>query len=211
MKRMTLISVVIMLGLFLGPTAQAGPVVNPGTYCTNKSLAPDWCNEETCSCDEDLFFTKFWKEKFWGGGPGKPGNVLMAIGQGFVFQNAVLKEVVDPQIRPWCTDLGGVVRYRTIYEGGMLTLNSSGPWLEKGNLTAKNVTANNYSCHDAYGNLLGFRLTMVPEFEKTEYSFFIFAAFDVGPDNYEVKIDSDRVVFQRGYGFDAIIDIYEGE
>ena len=64
MKRMTLISVVIMLGLFLGPTAQAGPVVNPGAYCTDESLAPDWCNEDPCSCNEDLFFTKFWKEKF---------------------------------------------------------------------------------------------------------------------------------------------------
>jgi hypothetical protein len=204
MKQLMLISVVIMLGLFLGVTAQAGPVVNPGTYCTNEeTFVPDWY----ASCNEGLFFTKFWKEKFWGGGPGKPGNVLMAIGEGFVFQNAVLKNVVGPVVRPWCTALGGVARYMTTYEGGMLTLNSSGPWLKKGSLKAENVTAYNYSCHDANGSLLSFKLFMYPEFDKTDYSFEIAAFFDVGSENYEVKVDDDGVVFQRGYDFDALIDI----
>ena len=195
MKRMMLISVVIMLGLFLGLTAQAGPVVNPtGSWST---LAGD-------------FTTKFWKEKFFGGGPGQPGNVLMAIGQGFVFQNAVLEEVVPNQgIPDWCSPLGGVASYVTTYEGGMLTLNSSGPWLKKGSLKGKNITATNTSCHDASGNLLGFQLTMTGPFIKSPYSFTITADFivDVTDGNYQVKTDSDGVVFQRGYDFDATISI----
>lgn len=43
--------------------------------------------------------TKFRKEKFIGGGPGQPANVLMAVGQGFLFQNAVL-ESVAPNSNP---------------------------------------------------------------------------------------------------------------
>jgi len=39
------------------------------------------------------FTTKFRKEKFIGGGPGQQANVLMAIGQGFFFQNTVLESV----------------------------------------------------------------------------------------------------------------------
>ena len=39
------------------------------------------------------FTTKFRKEKFIGGGPGQQANVLMAVGQGFFFQNAVLGSV----------------------------------------------------------------------------------------------------------------------
>jgi len=39
------------------------------------------------------FTTKFRKEKFIGGGPGQQANVLMAVGQGFFFQNAVLESV----------------------------------------------------------------------------------------------------------------------
>jgi len=190
MKRMMLISAVIMLGLFLGLTAQAKPVVNPtGSWST-----------------PDDFTTKFWKEKFFGGGPGQPGNVLMAIGQGFVFQNAVLKEVVLFDVPEWCSLLSGVVSYQTTYEGGMLTLNPSGPWRK--NLKAKNVNATNISCHDGSGNLLGLELTMTGPFIKSPYSFAITADFDVTDDNYQVKTDSDGVVFQVGYDFDATITIY---
>ena len=194
MKRMILISFVIMLGLFFGLTAQAGPVVNPpGTWTT-----------------PDDFTTKFWKEKFFGGRPGAPGNVLMAIGEGFVFQNAVLEGVViNPDgIPPWCLALGGLASYVTRYEGGMLTLNSSGPWLKKGSLKATDVTATNTSCHDGGGNLLGFKLTMEGPLDKSTYSFIIDASFDVTPDNYEVKMDADGVVFQVGYDFDATITLY---
>ncbi len=190
-----LISVVIMLGLFLGLTAQAGPT---GSWNTYDDPDPD-------------FTTKFWKEKFFGGGPGATGNTLMAIGQGFVFQNAVLVgdpiEVPNP-LPDWCSSLGGLASYKTTYEGGMLTLNPSGPW--KTNLKAKNVTAINTSCHDSTG-LLGFNLTMTGPFDKSTYSFNITADFDVTPDNYEVKMDSDGVVFQIGYDFDATITIYYSE
>jgi len=39
------------------------------------------------------FTTKFRKEKFIGGGPGQQANVLMAVGQGFFFQNTVIESV----------------------------------------------------------------------------------------------------------------------
>jgi len=39
------------------------------------------------------FTTKFRKEKFIGGGPGQQANVLMAVGQGFFFQNTALESV----------------------------------------------------------------------------------------------------------------------
>jgi len=39
------------------------------------------------------FTTKFRKEKFIGGGPGQQANVLIAVGQGFFFQNTVLESV----------------------------------------------------------------------------------------------------------------------
>jgi hypothetical protein len=192
MKRMILVSVFLVVALSLGLTAQAGPVVDP--------YGP-WSSP-------DDFTTKFWKEKFFGGGPGEPGNVLMAIGQGFVFQNAVLKEPpVAGELPEWCAYVQGVVSYITTYEGGMLTLNSSGPWLKKGNLKAKNVTATNTSCHDPDGNLLGFRLEMIGSFQKSTYSFDVQASFIVEDDNYEVKTD-DGMVFQVGHDFDAIITIY---
>lgn len=41
------------------------------------------------------FTTKFRKEKFIGGGPGQQANVLMSVGQGFFFQNAVLESVAS--------------------------------------------------------------------------------------------------------------------
>ncbi len=52
------------------------------------------------------FTTKFLKEKFIGGGPGQQANVLMAVGQGFFFQNAALESVA-----PTCNPDG----YMTIY------------------------------------------------------------------------------------------------
>ena len=201
MKRLMLIGVAIMLGLFLGSRAQAGPVVNPGTYCTDEDV---WEN-----CNPEFFFTKFWKEEFFGGGPGQPGNSLMAIGQGFVFQNAVLQEVVSctPCIYGECAIFS--FRCETTYEGGMLTLNSGGPWLGKGSLKATNITAFNLSYHDADGNLLEFVLTMMGQFNKSGYGFLIVAGFVATPDNYEVKVDSDGVVFQVGNDFDAVIWIRE--
>ena len=90
MKKMMLISAVVMLGLFLGITVQA----------------------QTYNATGD-----FWKEKFFGGGPGQPGNTLMAVGVGFVFQNAVLLTVEGPYSPPgqWCENVGGAASYRTTY------------------------------------------------------------------------------------------------
>ena len=45
------------------------------------------------------FTTKFRKEKFIGGGSDQQANVLMAVGQGFFFQNAV-PESVAPNSNP---------------------------------------------------------------------------------------------------------------
>jgi hypothetical protein len=197
MKRMVLMSVVLVLGLFLAATAQAGRVDNPtGNWST-----------------PDQFTTKFWKEKFFGGAAGQVGNVLMAIGKGFVFQNAVIKEPpVGPSFEPlpWCTELGGALTYETTYEDGMLTLNPSGPWRQ--NFKAKDVKAINTSCHDQYGKFLGFRLEMDGQFQKVKkstYSFDIQASFDVEPGNYAVKTDpDDGMVYQIGYKFDATITIH---
>lgn len=200
MGRGIVFSVVLVMGLLLAFTAQAGPVLNENndTY--------------TWSTPED-FTTKFWMEKFFGGGPGKPGNVLMAIGEGFVFQNAVLESVSElkgEMFPSWCIPLGGSFAYETTYTGGMLTLNSSGPWLKKGSLKATDVEeATNISCHDSLGNLLGFQLTMGGQFDKSIYTFGIEATFTVTPDNYQIKTDAEGVVFQRGYYFGATITLGE--
>ena len=69
MKRMVLISVVLVLGLFLVTTAQAGRVVDPtGSWST-----------------PDDFTTKFWKEKFFGGAPGQPRKRPYGDWQGVCF------------------------------------------------------------------------------------------------------------------------------
>ncbi len=80
MKRKIFVGLTFLVVLLLSVVAQGGPVVDSGIYCTDDD------------CD-GYFKTKFWKEKFFGGGPGQPGNVLMALGQGFILQNAVLDNV----------------------------------------------------------------------------------------------------------------------
>ena len=45
------------------------------------------------------FTTKFRKEKFIGGGPEQQAKVLMAVGQGFFFQNTII-ESLAPTINP---------------------------------------------------------------------------------------------------------------
>ena len=47
------------------------------------------------------FTTKFRKEKFIGGGPGQQANVLIAVGQGFFFQNTVLESVAPTSNPDW--------------------------------------------------------------------------------------------------------------
>ncbi|MGB2908521.1 MAG: hypothetical protein WBB73_15565, partial [Candidatus Aminicenantaceae bacterium] len=92
------------------------------------------------------FEAKFWKEMFKGGGPGKPGNTLMAVGQGFIFKRAVLDSV------DFFSEPG--YEHATTYVGGVLILNSSGPWLNKGKLMDTGIMALNNSIFDAAtGNL----------------------------------------------------------
>jgi hypothetical protein len=208
MKRLALMGLLLLVALFISSTVHARRVINEGTYCTEGYAAdhPDVC--------DDTFTTKFFKEKFFGGGPGELGNVLMAKGQGFMLQNvALIEEPIScttegcglPTDDPcYATDW----TYKTVYDGGMLTLNSKGPWLDKGMLKAKGFTATNYSRHDVDGNLIGFCMVIAGEFRNAPYSFNAWALFDVTEDNYQFKQDEDgKPVFQRGYDFDALIDI----
>jgi hypothetical protein len=153
--------------------------VNYGTYST---------------CDPPDFNTKFWKEMFKGGGPGQPGNILKAIGDGFVFKHAKIDEngaQVDGD------------SYVTTYVGGKLTLRSSGPWLNKGQLKARDITAVNVSTWDDYG--LHFELRFGGMFENTGIYFKVLAWYDGRP---EMKGWGDTSYeFQRGTDFHTKIVI----
>ena len=218
MKKMALISLAFLVALLLSYSAQAKPVfdrINEGTYCTEGLAGYDSCADET-------FATKFWKEKFFGGGPGQQGNVLMAIGQGFTLQNVVLQGVescaqvdctIDP-ISPCYSDPEGqpiIYNYKTTYTGGFLRLNK-GPhklWLNKGKLKDTDLNVTNYSAHNPDGSLAHFCLVMNGEFDNApENTYDVIATFDVDEDNYQFKYDDEgNPVFHRGYDFDAVITI----
>ena len=179
MKKGALSISAVMLVFFFCVSVHAGPQIVPGIY--------------------DDVTTKFWKEKFLGGGPGQPGNVLMAVGRGFMFQNAVLESVVPT---------GNADEYFTTYTGGRLTLNSKGPWLEKGNLKAKGVTVQNISRFDNDTGYLEFTLTMSGSFDRVPDSYFDITATYAGYPR--IQIDGDGIwLFQRGRGadIDVVIDI----
>ena len=149
---------------------------------------------DTFTSDAD-FSTKYWKEMFKGGGPGQPGNTLMAVGQGFIFKKAVLYETVPS---------GGPGQYTTTYVKGDLMLNSSGPWLNKGKLRDTKVVAVNQSTTDGAGGL-DFTLTFTGQFDNTGVFYQVTAEYSGTP---EVKYDDyDNPVFQRDYFFDAEIII----
>jgi hypothetical protein len=145
------------------------------------------------------FYTKFWKEMFKGGGPGQVGNTLMALGEGFIFNQAKLKLVEASDIPDYA--------YKTTYEEGKLTLNSSGPWLKSGILRATHVTATNYSIQDPVTGELSFLITLAGDFDKVPYTFVIEARYQGQP---EVKYDEmGRPVFHRGTDFEVEIIISE--
>jgi hypothetical protein len=205
------------VAFLISTTVHARRVINTGTFCTAVGL--------DIACDPDEFFTtKFFKEKFFGGGPGEPGNVLMAKGQGFMLQNVALQ----PEGAEFCDDVGehcGLIegdrcyepdpalawQYVTVYKGGMLTLNSKGPWLDKGMLKAKDFDATNYSRVDEEGNLHFCLVIEDGTFRNAPgYTFNAMARFDGTPDNYQFKVDDEgKPVFQRGYHFDALIQILD--
>ena len=160
------------------------PAVNPGTYTTG--------NED--------FYTKFWKEKFKGGSPGATGNVLMAVGQGFIFKQAVLSEVLPAE----CGFTECTRDWETTYEGGILILNSSGPWLNKGKLMATNLTATNCSYGVDEDGILDFEITISGKFDNTELYFDVIANYSDIP---EFKFFAGNPVFQRGSYLDIRITI----
>ena len=211
MKRLALMGLVLLVAFLITATVHARPWINFGTFCT-EGYATD---HPEVVCDE-TFTTKFFKEKFFGGGPGELGNVLMAKGQGFMLQNVKLQEAVECDTLGCGLDIehpcyGQDWQFMTTYEGGMLTLNSKGPWLDKGMLKAKGlITATNYSRHDAEGNLSGFCMVITGEFRNAPYGFNAWALFEVTEDNYQFKQDDEgNPVFQRGYDFDALIEILD--
>ena len=148
------------------------------------------------------FATKFWKEKYLGGGDGTPGNVLMAVGEGFSFQNAVLQSVSGPiAILSPCGGSAGA--FVTTYTGGDLTLNPSGPWDD--NIKIRDVTATNMSGMDN-----GKRFFILSFSGTSDSGVFVdvTATFCEGADNYKrQETKNGKPVFQEGYDFDAEIDI----
>jgi len=147
----------------------------------------------------------FWIEKFKGGGPGQPGNVLQAVGEGFTLNNAVLDSVV----------LSGVDEYTSTYVNGKLVL-TNGPWkpllkeLKTGVLKCSDVTAVNVSAFDNATGVLKFELTLTGTFDKTDITFKAVATYKGTP---EVHIDENGIpIYQRDSAanaetFDVTIEI----
>mgnify|MGYP005855815119 CR=1 FL=1 len=173
---------VLALVLLLNLAGWAKVRVIPGTYST--------ANGD--------FYTKFWKEMFKGGGPGQPGNTLMALGEGFIFNQAKLQTVEasdDPNFM-----------YKTTYVGGKLTLNSSVDWLKSGILRATKVTAINYSSQNPpLTGELTFLIKLESDFDNAPYHFLIEATYQGQP---EVKYDDlGNPCFQRGTDLEVTITI----
>jgi hypothetical protein len=146
--------------------------------------------------------TKFWMEKFQGGGPGQEGNVLMATGKGFMFQHAILEEAT----------LNPDNSYTTTYIGGELTLNPSGPWASKvkgkkpfRTLKASDITATNHSTYDPVTGKLIFELTFGGKFDNANLSYCAKATYDGFP---QIKLDDEgKPVFQRGFSPEFKVEI----
>jgi len=189
MKRTIVFSLVFLMVFTIGLSAKVK--VNPGIYSTA----------------EGHFYTKFWKEMFKGGFPGQPGNVLMALGEGYIFNQAKLVTVEPGAWGGLPNDLN-VYAYKSTYTGGMMTLNPSGPWCDSGTLKAKNVTAVNYSSQDpVLTGILKFHLTIEGDFDNAPgYHYVVEATYDGQP---EVKYDelTGQPCFQRGMDYEVTINI----
>jgi hypothetical protein len=190
-KRWTKTCLLLLVMAFVASPATAkkkaqGPAVNPGTYTTG--------NED--------FHTRFWKETFKGRTPGATGNVLMVVGQGFMFKQAVLAEVLPAE-----SGSGNCTRdWETTYEGGVLVLNSSGPWLNKGKLNATSIIVTNCSYSVAKDGVLDFEITFSGKFDNAELYFDVIANYSAVP---EIKYFAGSPVFQRGSYLDMKITISE--
>ena len=190
MRKMTLLGLVFSIVLVLAGSVQAGRKAQPcrGDPCaiggTYSSIAGD-------------FKATMWKEKSEAGAHGALGNELMAVGDSFIFRNAVLTNV---------TPLDEVT-FETTYEGGELILNSSAPWLNCGQLIATNITAINTSTRDVDGNL-SFELTFEGTFDNCDCEFDVTVTFDAKDDRYQEVWDADGyLVFHKGRDFEVTIII----
>jgi len=188
MKRKIVFSLVFLMVFTIGLSAKVKVI--PGTYST----------------ENGDFYTKFWKEMFKGGGPGQPGNVLMALGEGYIFNQAKLVTAVyGTYVLP---DDPNIYTYMSTYTGGMMTLNPSGPWCDSGTLKAKNITAVNYSSQDpVLTGILTFYLKFEGDFDNAPGYHFVVEARYVGQP--EVKYDelTGQPCFQRGMDYDVTITI----
>lgn len=190
-KRWIKTGLLFLIMVFVASPAAAkkkatGPAVNPGTYTTG--------NED--------FNSKFWEEKFKGGAPGAPGNVFMAVGQGFLIKQAVLDDVLPAE-----SGSGNCTRdWETTYEGGVLALNASGPWLNKGRLTATNLTVTNCSYSVDEDGLLDLEIIFSGKFDNAEFYFDVIATYSDIP---VIKYVAGSPVFQKGAYLDMEITISE--
>jgi hypothetical protein len=182
MKKQIVIFIACLLALAIGLSAKVQ--VKPGIYS---------------SADGD-FYVKFWKEIFKGGYPGQPGNVLQALGEGYIFNKARLVSVVG-------SDLGGYT-FKSTYTGGEMTLNPSGPWCDSGTLKARNIKAVNYSSQNpVLTGILKFYLKAEGNFDSAPgYHFVVEAWYEGQP---EVKYDetTGQPCLQRGTDYDVRITI----
>jgi hypothetical protein len=142
--------------------------------------------------------TKMWTEMFKGGSAGAPGNVLTAIGKGFIFRKAVL-DVVIP--------LGGDT-YQTTYIGGELVINSTRDDTDifvNNKLKDTDITATNISTYDSTTGQLDFSLTFSGDFDNAPYHYEVEVNYSGIP---EMVLDGKgNVVFQRGSEFSYAIVI----
>jgi hypothetical protein len=190
MKRVIVLSLVFLVFFSIGLSAKVKVI--PGVYST----------------EGGDFYTKFWKESFKGGGPGQPGNVLMALGEGYIFNQAKLVTVEGGGFTVVGTDDPFTYAFKSTYTGGMMTLIPSGPWCDSGTLKAKNITAVNYSFQEpVLTGILKFHLTFEGDFVNAPgYHFVVDARYEGQP---EVKYDATTGLpcFQRGMDYDVTITI----
>jgi len=155
----------------------------------------------------DDFTVHFWKEMFKGGGPGQPGNTLMANGEGFIFKQATLESVM-PSSNP-------DYDYETTYVDGSMVLNSQGPWrswIDRGTLRASNITATNFSSLDPTTGVLRFELHFEGEFDSQPGTYFEVTATYEGIPEYGLD-PYGNPEFHRGFApeFAVTIEITTGE
>ena len=188
MKRVIVFSLAFLMVFAVGLSAKVKVI--PGVYSTE---AGD-------------FYTKFWKEVFKGGGPGQAGNGLMALGEGYIFNQAKLVTVEGGGFTVGTDPF--TYAYKSTYTGGKMTLNPSGPWCDAGTLKGKNVTAINYSYQDPpLIGVLKFHLTIEGDFANAPgFHFVIDATYEGQPEVMYGKT-TGLPVFQRGMDYEVTITI----